>query len=158
MKILSQSKKLPSLQFVTAWQLPEAFVSAGLLSFLGCGVVGTNGTSLNEPAPSGTIVAQGTFESRNQKSVSGGATVYLVSAGSYVLRLEGISVPTTVSLQAVLASGSTIYVQQLLRSSQGSMNYSFSIADGTAPTFSYVSFFSASENIDYGKATLISTP
>lgn len=83
--------------------------------------------------------------------------MYLVSAGSYVLRLEGISVPTTRSLQAVLASGSTIYVQQLLKSSQGSMNYSFSIADGSTPTFSYV-FLSASENLDYGKATLVTTP
>ncbi len=158
MRKLSQSKKLRPLQFVTEWHFRLLFVSGGLLSFYGCGVVSTDGTSLNEPAPSGTIVAQGTFESRNQKTVSGGATVYLVSAGSYVLRLEGISVPTTVSLQAVLASGSTIYVQQLLKSSQGSMNYSFSIADGSTPTFSYASFFSASENLDYGKATLVTTP
>lgn len=130
---------------------------AALLLGSHCGEMGTSGGTFNEPAPSGTVVAQGTLESRNQKAVSGGASVYLQSSGTYVLRLEGISVPTTVTLQAVLYSNSTKYVQQLLKSSQGSMNYTFSVADASRPTWSYVSIFSPSENIDYGKAILIAS-
>lgn len=131
-----------------------------LLPLIGCGLVDT-ATQINEPVPNGTLQAQGSFTSLNGKAVSGVASVYQTSAGNFVLRLEGVSAPTTVSLNVVLAgtfAGRTQnYLQQLLRSGSGTMNYSFSSGTSVAPTWNSVALNSPAENIDYGKVTLIQT-
>ncbi len=118
--------------------------------FSGCG----KGTvsAPNDPAPTGTIVAQGQFAGLNSKSVSGVAVIYQTGS-SYVARLEGISVPNEAGLQVVVKTSTTTVLQTTLRNISGTQNYSFSVSDG-AVTWSSVTIHSTATNLDYGTALL----
>jgi hypothetical protein len=124
-------------------------LAISMLFMAGCGVVHL-GTSANDIAPSGTLVASGPFSGG---SVSGSALIYDEGNGSYVLRLVGYTGPTGVSnVGAVIsAGGSTVAVIQLTVSS-GTKNYSFSA--GTGYTFNAVTIRNLANSTDISVATL----
>ncbi|MBI4925574.1 MAG: hypothetical protein HY843_06580 [Bdellovibrio sp.] len=122
----------------------------GLL-LLSCGK-GSRST-LNDPIPSGTIVAMGQFEGLNSKTVTGAASIYKVNTeGSFIVRLEGIASPSENGLQVVVKTSDTTVLKTPLRSTNGSQNYSFTVTD--IVTWSYVSIFSTLSNLNYGMAIL----
>lgn len=139
----------------------SAFAALGAM-LGGCGVVGIGGgTGLNDPAPSGTIVAQGSFAGQNGKAVSGTVSVYKTSCDAstcvFVVRLQNLSAPQESNLQLVATiNGAVVANHPVLRASTGTQNYAYSglfasvvwnqvaIHPGALPV----------GNSDYGLATL----
>lgn len=118
----------------------------------GCAATGDLG-SLNDPVPTGTIVAQGTFTGLNGKSASGMAVIYSVASGSYILRLSGVNLPDESGLQLIIVANSTNLSSIMLRGSSGNQNYTFSYS-GTSPTFNQVRLYSMTAFTDYATALL----
>ena len=124
-----------------------------LLMQSACGWVQLGGGTLNEMPPKGTLIYSGSFSSFSTTSaVSGGVSVYLMSSGSYIVRLESYSGPTETGLQLRVIADSATLTTLSLRSSSGSMNYSVS---GTSNAdFQQVYVYSPTNRVDYGKADL----
>jgi hypothetical protein len=129
---------------------------AVFLTVAGCGQISLGGGMINDAVPTGTVVAQGTLASvASGKTVTGSVTVYL-SSSTYTVRVQGLSAPSESSLfvRGVynVASGSTS--QDLaLRSTSGNQNYVFSSVPAGS-TWVQVKIRSATNNLDYGLATL----
>jgi hypothetical protein len=123
--------------------------TAGLTA---CGTgAGGGATSLNEPAPSGFLLAQGPFFGQNGQTVSGTAAIYAGTGGAFILRLEGISAPSENGLLVRVVGNGTQVFSSTLRASSGSMNYTMS-ATGVF-TWNSVNIFSPAQAKIYGSAT-----
>lgn len=109
---------------------------------------------LNDPLPSGTIVAQAAFTGQNGKTASGLGVIYNQSGGSYVLRLSGVNFPTEAGLQLIIVANSTNQGPLLLRSSSGNQNYHFYL-EGASPVFNQIRLHSVIQFKDYATALLI---
>lgn len=135
-------------------------VTLGCVSLFGCGGFGLSYgyPAGNDPAPDGTIVAQGQFSGANGKTVSGTAVIYSTGFGAFTLRLESLSVPLESSLLITAhASSETVY-STTLSAYSGNKNYSISLSENK--TFTSVKISSAlvaAPNNVYGSA-LMSTP
>lgn len=121
-----------------------------------CGWVGIgSGRGPQDPIPTGTLTVQGSFSTLvSGKEVTGGVSIYRVDgAGSYIVRLESLVAPAENALQIrVIADGSTLSPNAALRSTRGTMNYSFNA--GNLAVFQQVFVYSTANNQDYGLATL----
>lgn len=116
------------IQEATNSRVSQGFLALSLLVLGGCALGGTGGGTItrNDPAPSGTIVEQGSFELRSGESVAGTAAIYLTDSGTYTIRLEGFTVPSTTGLRVVgKASGTTLYSSSL--TATGNVNFSTSV-------------------------------
>jgi hypothetical protein len=114
----------------------------------GCGDVHL-GTSNNDLAPSGTLLASGSFSGQ----ISGSVQIYSQN-GSYILRLIGYSAPSISNAGAVITGGGGQTVATVpLTISSGTKNYGFGAASGI--TFNAVTIRSLATNTDYSVATLI---
>src|SRR4051812_34100191 len=73
----------------------------------GCGGINLGGSggaaSGNAERPTGRVVAQGQIFGQSGKTASGSALI-IYSSGSYVLRFEGLSIPSEAGLQAQINS------------------------------------------------------
>lgn len=112
---------------------PAAIIAISVIvaaAACGCGLSLGQGT-LDDPTPSGSIVAQGSLAGENGRSVSGVASVWEQIGGSsctYVLRLENLSAPSDSTLEVVpLVNGAPGLSPSFatLRSSSGTQNYTF---------------------------------
>src|SRR5579862_6103059 len=82
--------------------MPVITLTGWVVLVEGCGSFGSSTStagSFNDPVPSGTVVAQGSFSGRNGQTVTGTALVYLTTAGNYVLRLQSLAAPSEAALQ-----------------------------------------------------------
>jgi hypothetical protein len=124
--------------------IPIAVVACGIP--IGAGVP-------NDNKPTGTIAATGTLTGSSGKTASGNATVYNNNS-SYILRLDGLSLPVEVGLQVVvtLESGA-IAMRASLRASTGNQNYTIGSVTGT---FAKVEIYSTSARTNYAAASLVS--
>ncbi len=111
--------------------------------------LGGSGTP-NDPRPSGNPVAQGSFSG----SVSGSALVFQ-SGGGYVLRFEGLSVPSAAGLIVNLYNSSSPFVFNLTALT-GNQNYNVNAAMGSTQ-FSSVTISSTVTGTVYGTAPLLGT-
>lgn len=136
----------------------SAFLLGALLVlFSGCGkITAGSGAEPNDARPSGNPIAQASLTSQNGKTVSGSALIFAsVNSSSgvtgYILRLEGISVPSASGLLVRVNASPGGQVASLpLRATSGSQNYTLSVNYGS--TFSSVYIYSPSENINYAAA------
>lgn len=125
----------------------------GFVLLSSCGSISAGSVSSNDPAPSGSIVAQGNFVGLNGKAVTGSVAIYNLASGSFVVRLIGISVPAENGLQvAVVINGGVQQILSTLRSYTGTQNYSYSA--GGVVDWTNVSIHSPMANADYGMAIL----
>lgn len=107
---------------------------AALAAFCeGCGFVSLGQGSLNDPTPTGTLVAQGTFTGQNGNSVSGTAEIYKQANAdgtcAYVARLASLNAPGSTNLHVVPTVNGAPSIapsSYTLRGSTGNQNYSFS--------------------------------
>ena len=129
------------------------FVGIALL-LVHCGIpLGSNAP--NDPTPSGTIVAHGTFATLNGDTASGNATIYRVNGANFVVRLEGISMPSQGGLLVKVLNGRAVVLSTALRSSEGSQNYSFNVASPGA--WNSVDIYSSTSASNVSQALLTST-
>lgn len=90
-----------------------------MLCGISCGDIETGGSGIvNDPAPSGSPVASGSFVSSATQTVTGVAAVYQTN-GVVILRLQGLSAPSHVGLQVYIDSN---FIGPL-RNSSGNLNY-----------------------------------
>jgi|GEM_PF-6252874 len=120
----------------------------------GQGIQSSEPIVLNDPIPSGTIVAQAAFTGQNGNTASGLAVIYSQTGGSYVLRLSGVNFSNEAGLQLIIVANSTNQGPLLLRSSLGSQNYRFYL-DGASPVFNQVRLHSVIHFKDYATALFI---
>jgi hypothetical protein len=138
--------------------VPRELTSVAFLTMIaatsGCGLVHTNGSTLNESVPSTAVpVSSGNFVGFYGKTASGNATVYFNGGNSYITHLEGVTLPQISGLQVVTVSSiGTVDTEQLSYFS-GNQNYYFTIS-GTQPTFSQVNIYSPGANLNYAQALL----
>lgn len=126
--------------------------------FLGsCGFLdgGSSSSSLNESAPDGTILAQGSFTGANGQTVTGNAFIYFIGLGSYAVRVTSLSTPDETSLQIVVTANGVDVTTQSLRANSGNQNYYFSTSNISTWTSVSVrkSTVTAPDN-EYGTALL----
>ena len=128
-----------------------------LFMLAGCGITAGRGT-VNDLAPTLPVLAQGSFQSLSGKSVTGSTTIYNAGGGSYIVRLEGISVTQDSGLQVIpmLNTGAAAATLSL-RAFTGNQNYTFTPAI-TPSGFASVRIYSPASIIDYGKANLTVVP
>jgi hypothetical protein len=118
---------------------------------VGCGQLKLGVLQLNDPAPVGTIVAQGTFNGLNGKTVSGVAVIYrLTETGTHVIRLEGINTPAESGLLVRARQGGQVVFDTGLRSTRGTQNYSINITESAG--WNSVTIHSTAANEDYATA------
>ncbi|MGE0614296.1 MAG: hypothetical protein AB7P04_01535 [Bacteriovoracia bacterium] len=123
-----------------------------------CGLRGGGSVYFNDPVPSGSIVAQGSFSGRNNQTVTGSALIYQTTDGTYVIRLQSLSAPDEAALKLYATVNGTETLMSTLKGSAGNQNYTTSVSLGA--TWSSVSIRSSSANpsvAEYGIA-LLSTP
>lgn len=110
-------------------------------------------TSPNDSRPSGVLIAQGSFTGQNGQNASGSAQIFM-DGGAYILRLEGISVPSEngLNVQVLSSASQTPVYSSSLRSSSGNQNYSFSTA--LTGRFATVYIYSTLRQKNYGIAIL----
>jgi hypothetical protein len=134
---------------------PLIFAAAALLS--ACGILREGSSIPNDPKPVGDLVAQGNFTGLNGKTVTGAASVYQLSSdGTYVVRLEGISVPSGGPFLVVgQAGGSEVYSQQL-RFLTGTQNYFTRLQPPLSWNTIFIRSTTSIMTPDYGKAILLS--
>lgn len=111
----------------------KVYVILAVSALLGCGIVPLGEGVINDPVPSGTIVAQGNLSGQSGRSAAGVVAIYEQTASgstcSFVLRLQNLSAPSDVSLRVVpVVNGApnvspTFYT---LRAATGNQNYAFS--------------------------------
>lgn len=141
-------------------KLQDIFVSIGLtLSLVGCGEIGLGNRSPNDPKPTGTIVAQGNLTGQSGQTASGSAFVYQTGSASFVVRLEGVTLPEESGLRVIVSVNSDEKLNASLRSSSGTQNYSMTVSTLPA-TFDYVAIRSTQSNpdVDYAKALFSTVP
>lgn len=132
-----------------------AWVVIFLALLSGCGLNAT--LSLNETAPTGTVIFQGQF--LTPTTVSGTAQLYS-SGGQIILRLQGLTTPTDTRYTLFLEQNGTataVYVAQL-KAPLGNQNYVTGLAVG--PTFTRVVFRgnSNASNPEISSASLVVVP
>src|SRR4051794_40306428 len=127
--------------------LKLVFLFACFLGTSRCGLdTGSGGGSifLNDPVPAGVRGFPNQLIGQNGQHVTGVAVLYR-SGASYVLRLEGITVPAEPALQ-VRVLGSVVPTQSFqLRASTGNQNYPLSTGQGVTS----VNIHSSQKNIEY---------
>jgi hypothetical protein len=105
-----------------------AFVASTLLA--ACGI-SLGGGTFNDPTPTGTVIAQGSFNSYNGRTVTGIVSVWEQDDGgscTHVVQLQSLSAPTDAGLEVVpLVNGATNVSPTFysLRGSSGNQNYTF---------------------------------
>lgn len=109
----------------------------------------------NDQAPSGTIVAQGAFTSLNGQAVSGTAIIYRVNGAEFIARLQGIAMPSGGGYQVRVINGSATVLSTALRATEGSQNYSFTVA--SPASWNSVDVYSPSAAANVSQALLVST-
>lgn len=119
-----------------------------------CGIIPVGGGTLNDPVPSGTVTYSGTFTGLGTNTASGTASIYNQSPGTYVLRLDGLNVPSQSNLNVVLTGSGTTWVNTSLRGTTGSQNYNFTASTNV---FDTSTIHSTSSNTDIASAPLHST-
>jgi hypothetical protein len=108
----------------------------------------------NDNRPNGILIASGVLSGSNGQTASGQAEIYN-NSGTYIARLNGITVTSETGLQIIVATSlSQTAYRTTLRSSQGSQNYTMGSIVGT---FAQVRIFSTRNNRDYAVATLVYT-
>lgn len=120
---------------------------------LGLGGGTGSGAASNEPAPTGTLLAQGNLTAENSATVSGSASVY-VSGTAYTVRLSGLAAPSENGLQLrvyQMNSGNTPACSTSLVYRSGSKNYPCSAGNGV---FTSVAIYSVQTQVNYGVALL----
>ncbi|MFL5815259.1 MAG: hypothetical protein ACJ763_16910 [Bdellovibrionia bacterium] len=130
------------------WPAHYRFLVVFGVLLAGCGDVHL-GTSNNDLAPSGTLLASGSF---NSGQISGSVQIYSQNGG-YILRLVGYSAPSISNAGAVITGNGQTVASIPLTISSGTKNYGFGAASGI--TFNAVTIRSLSNNTDYSVATLI---
>jgi hypothetical protein len=127
----------------------------GLLPFIShCGLQVGTATSPNDAAPTGSILAQGSFAPGSK--VSGTVKIY-VSGTSFILRLENISAPSESSLLVRINGtppGGPIQSFSL-RATSGNQNYTFTGASNVR--LNSVDIYSNANSTAYGTAILTYT-
>jgi hypothetical protein len=95
-------------------------------------MIGLGTGTLNDPVPSGTIVAQGNLAGQSGRTASGVVSVWEQSTGgtscTFVLRLANLSAPSESTLRVVpLVNGAPSMSPSFysLRASTGNQNYTF---------------------------------
>jgi hypothetical protein len=153
---------MPELSMSPHFRIRLAFaLNIAMLSFSlgGCGSInlGAGGSTsvLNDPIPEGSLRSQGNFTGQNGKTASGSVAVYQLSNSfSYVVRLQGITVPNETGLVVqVYGVPSTPLQTFVLRSSTGSQNYSLPNL-GASTLFKSVVIYSQTANLSYAFALL----
>lgn len=135
-------------------EVPDILLLTLIIAGLaGCGPIKLGSISPNDPAPSGTIMAQGSFTSLNGQTVTGTAIVYFEGGSSYIVRLSGISAPSENGLQVVVVANGATQATFSLRASSGSQNYMLSLS-AYSITWNQVNIHSTVNNMDYGEALL----
>lgn len=118
---------------------------------------GGSAASSNDPRPDGTVIAQGQLAGLSGKTVTG--TVFIFLTGSnFVLRIEGLGVPSENNLQLQLygsLSPSSPVMTSTLTSNTGNQNHPFNTGPGNI--FNTVLVYSTMTHSNYGSATLTQT-
>ncbi len=126
------------------------------LTFFACGNIKPGSGALNEPAPQGTIVFRGTFQSQNSKSISGTVLIYQQTDASYVVRLEGFNVTSTENtLKLWVRSNSSPVYSSVLRAYSGNMNYGTGLVGPIVWSTASIESITNVVQGQYGTATLI---
>ena len=127
-----------------------------LLAFINCSGIGLGTLSPNsDTRPSTQLLQQGTFSGMNGKSVSGAALVFANGIGSYIIRLEGISVPEVGLYMQAYSNIAGLIGSSALKSTSGSQNYYLNNV-GVNLIFSNVYIYSYSQAAAYGIAPISS--
>ncbi|NBU20327.1 hypothetical protein EBS43_02760 [bacterium] len=132
------------------------------LSLCQCSELGLNTSSTArqlDPRPSGIPVASGVLTPLNgQSNITGNALIFLQSPGSYILRLEGLSMTWEAGLKIKISSTLNGITQSPtlldLRFNSGDQNYNFT-TPGTSAKFDFVYIYSTQRILDYASARLI---
>jgi hypothetical protein len=139
---------------MTRWlSVAVGIIAVSSITLSGCPGVQLGGGPLNEPPPSSgyaTIISSAQFNGENGGSDSGNAVLYSTTAGTFIVRLSGISAPNENGLQVHVFAGGANVFRQALRSISGNQNYEFAIA--TPFSWDYVAIYSTRFNFDYAKA------
>lgn len=120
-------------------------VTAGLNGCSGLGGVSLGGGtgSSNDPIPSGTLLTQSQFFGQSGQTVSGTATVY-VSSNTYIVRLQGMAIPSEAGLFVQVFTSTTQVGNFPLKNTSGNQNYTLTTS---APlTFKSVNIYSTLSN------------
>ena len=117
-----------------------------------CGAIGLGGgNALNDARPTGIVVKQAQFfAASGQTGITGTALIFLNTASSYILRLEGLNVPEESSMQVKIFLSPSGLVTLSLRGTSGNQNYNFT---SPASGFLSVSIFSTITQTNYATAT-----
>lgn len=137
------------------WLMKPA-VSLLTLHSIACGQIGLGGGgTLNENAPTGTVIRSGTFETLESGSPVSGLVQIIISAGtgSNIVHLESFSAPDENDLELRAVVNGTDVRIATLRSNSGNMNYTSTYV-GSTPAWTLVSIRSPSQDQVYGTAVL----
>ncbi|MGK5087244.1 hypothetical protein WDW86_06770 [Bdellovibrionota bacterium FG-2] len=127
------------------------FLLFSCLVLQGCGQMQTGTVPIpNDPLPKGTITAQAEFLGLNSQTASGVVVIYSMDTGSWIVRLEGVSLPVESGLQLIPVADSETVGTTALRSSKGTQNYSLTLA--STPKWNKVRIHSTRTNTDYAEA------
>ncbi len=127
--------------------------------FASCSEVNLGPATINDPAPSGSLVYQGNFASFNGRTVTGEVSVYQGSCSAtlicnFTVRLQSLSAPADSGLQVVpTINGVSPTATFTLRASTGNQNYYYSEIPSAA-VWTTISIYSATENTHFGIANL----
>ena len=105
----------------------------------------------NDPRPSGNVVVQGSFTGSSGQSTVTGTAIIFSTSNSYILRLEGLSVPSETGLTIQIYTSQS-QVNLNLTASTGNQNYSVNNLPINATTFLSVSIWSTLKNQQYANA------
>ncbi|MFZ9596731.1 MAG: hypothetical protein ACO3A2_11740 [Bdellovibrionia bacterium] len=138
----------PSISFFLITSL--SFFSCSGLEF---GLGGGSGT-LNDPRPSGILLASGPLVGQSGRTVTGTAAVFNTTGSQFILRLEGLTLPSSDALAQIQLFGQLgLQNTFTLRSTSGSQNYTFTNTS-LAITFSDVTLVSTATNQPIASANL----
>ena len=143
-----------------------ATLSAALNTLPGCGALTLGQGTQNDPIPTGTIVAQGNFQSANGETVSGTVAVYQTtnsdSTCNFTVRLQNLSAPSVAGLQVIPTVNGAPSISPsfyVLRAPVGNENYVFTTpTNSCSASFAQVAISNPSVTVpgtqNYGVATL----
>lgn len=109
-------------------------------------------STVNEPTPTGNIIAQGTFTAQNGRTLTGAAQIYLQSNSTYVLRIENLTAPAESNLQIRVKVNGQISETFALRNNTGTQNYTLT-QTGTV-VWNSIDIYSIPNILVYGIALL----
>lgn len=116
-----------------------------------CGMTGGSASVPNDPRPSGNPLVQGQVFGQNGQSASGTAFVFY-SQNVYILRFEGLSVPSVSGLVVQVFTASQGQVGNFnLKASSGNQNYQLTVQQ-LGIIFRSISIFSTQSNENYATA------